>query len=73
MKPHDPNAIVADGQGQARAAAIDKARAEVEARHAPELARAGWWRRWLLRLRIRREVEQRLERTARRDGLYGRG
>jgi hypothetical protein len=45
---------------QAEAALRERIRAEVTARRAPELARAGWWRRhWILH-RIEAEIRQRL-------------
>ena len=72
MTPRETNGIVADGQERARAAAMERVRAEVQRRFAPELARAGFWRRWALRLHLRREIQRRMEQIAPRDALYGR-
>ncbi len=62
--------IVADGRRRAYDASIDRVRAEVAKEFAPELAKAGFWRRILLRFRMEHEVERRMRRTAPPWGLY---
>ena len=61
--------IVADGRERLESALAEKIRLrhaevlrEIEARHESELACAGFLRRWLIRLRIEKEVAARLER-----------
>lgn len=51
-------------------AELERAVAEIEARYAPLLERAGLLRRLVLRWRMRREVQRELELRAPRDALY---
>ena len=66
--------IVVDGRERIATAYAARLREEVEARYANELAEAGWFRRLLIRSRIRavvrRELNKELERVAPKDGMY---
>lgn len=62
--------FVFDGHERARAASIDKIRAQVEAEYSGRLQAANWARRLLLKAEMRREIERRLDRIAPPDALY---
>jgi len=62
--------FVENGQGRAWEAHIEQVRAEVEKRYAEALAKAGFWARLRLRLRMRREIERRMKDFAPDDALY---
>ena len=62
--------IIADGQARAYKANIARVRAEVEREFSDSLAKAGYWRRFLLRLRMTREVRRRMDKVAPPWGLY---
>lgn len=68
------NRIVVDGRERIAKAYAERICRDVEARHAQELAEAGWLRRtlirWHIRAEVRRELKRELERIAPRDGLY---
>ena len=70
MSEQKPNGIVADGRAGVRKEYRPEVEAAVRARYADELARARGLRRLLLRLRIRREIERRLDELAPGKALY---
>ena len=69
-KLHDMKPIVACGRRSVYNACIGGVRAEVAKEFAPELAKAGFWRRIHLRIRMIREVERRMRKIAPPWGLY---
>ncbi len=62
--------IVADGQERAHDGSIEQVRAEVEAKYAEELRKAGFWERIFLLRRIKRDIRERMKKIAPPDGLY---
>ncbi len=62
--------IVEDGQKRAYDGSVDQVQAEVEAKYAEELKKAGVWKRILVRRRIEHEIRERMRKIAPRDGLY---
>ncbi len=70
MSEQKPNGIVADGGAGVRKEYRLEVEAAVRARYADELAGARGLRRLLLRLRIRREIERRLDELAPGKALY---
>ncbi len=62
--------IVEDGQKRAYDGSVDQVQAEVEAKYAEELKKAGVWKRILVRRRIEQEIRERMRKIAPRDGLY---
>ena len=51
-------------------AEIARIRRELEQQYADELAQAGWFRKRLIKRKITKELERRIERMAPKDGLY---
>jgi hypothetical protein len=66
---HDDH-LVADGLDRARSANLGAIQAEVERAYAERLQSAGFFRGWLLRCEMRREIQRRLDRVAPPWGLY---
>ncbi len=64
------NQIVEDGRDRVREGGREEIRRKVLARYAARLDGAGFFRRLLLRLQIRREIEAELEKIAPRGGQY---
>lgn len=62
--------IVADGQRRVHKALLAKVKSEVEAKYGKEVREAALWRRWLLQLKVQREIRRRLEEIAPEDALY---
>jgi hypothetical protein len=62
--------VVAGGCQSAWRASIDRIREEVRREYAGRLESAGWVRRCILRVAMRREVSRRMEKVAPRGGLY---
>ena len=62
--------IVADGQKRAYDGNVEQVRAEVEAKYAEELRRAGVWKRMQLRRKMEKEIRERMKKIAPSDGLY---
>lgn len=65
--------FVFDGHERARAASMDKIRAQVEAEFAERIQAASWARRLPLIGEMRREIERRLKQVAPPDALYFHG
>lgn len=68
--------IVLDGQRRAHQALFVAVKNEVEAQYRKQMQGAALWRRFLFRLKVRREIRRRLEEAAPKDALYlhrGRG
>lgn len=61
---------VADGQKRAHDGSIDQVRAEVQAKYAEELNKAGRWKRMQIRRKMEKEIRKRMTKTAPPDGLY---
>ena len=70
MSEQKPNGIVAGGRARVRKDYRLEVEAAVRVRYADELALARGLRRLLLRLRIRREIERRLDELAPGKALY---
>ena len=62
--------IVADGRRRVLKEVAPQARAEVRAKYAAELQRAGLLRRLLIRWRMRLEIRRRIEEAAPRSAHY---
>lgn len=72
MSKGSHNRFVVDGRKRVIAGSLREIRSRVRAKYAEEMAAASLLRRWLLRLKIRREIGKELDRIAPRDGLYAR-
>ena len=64
------NRIVNDGQKRAFGGSINQVRAEVEAKYAEEMRRAGVWKRMWIRRKVEKEIRERMRRIAPPGGLY---
>ena len=62
--------VVADGRWRAHKALLAKVKSEVEAKYRKEMREAALWRRWLVQLKVRREIRRRLEEIAPEGALY---
>ena len=71
MADRHQSRIVASGHKRVVRGEIKRIRREVHEQYAAALAEAGFFRRLMLRIRIRKEVQARLNKIAPRDGLYG--
>jgi len=70
MNRSTPSSVVSGGSERVRAAERTRIEREVRALYAPELAAAGLWRRFLLWIRMRREVNRKLREEAPSKALY---
>lgn len=70
MTTEERSRFVAEGPEQARRACEPAVRDAVERRYAEELRTAKWFRRWLLRRRMKRDMARLLDVKAPRDALY---
>ena len=70
MKEGGTAGFVYGGQGRAWRALFANVKSEVENAYRKELQEATPWRRVFLQLKVRREIQQRLEDLAPRDALY---
>jgi hypothetical protein len=67
--------IVANGRGRViealgSAGQVDRIRSEVKAEFAQRLALAHWWKRPFVRLRMKREIDCRIDELAPRNACY---
>lgn len=67
--PHDHN-IVADGRERVRRAYMDKISEQVRAKYADELTKVGFFRRFVIRIKIRRDIQRELRKIAPNDAHY---
>ena len=70
--PERRSKIVADGRERIAGAERKRVKRLVRQRYAGQLAKAGIFRRWLLLWKLRREIQEELEKIAPRDALYAR-
>ena len=66
----DNNRIVADGRERVRRACMDKITDQVRANYAGELAKASFFRRFVIRIKIRRDIQRELRKIAPNDAHY---
>ena len=67
----EPSGIVADGRSRAMTANRVEIEKRIHEKYADELASAtGFFRRWAVRRKIRREIEDALEKIAPKNALY---
>ena len=70
MRNRNLNRFMKGGYKRARTAHESRIRNEVEREFAAEIKKASWWRRFLIRRRMKREIEERLYRVAPPNALY---